>query len=385
MASVQARHARGCAIGRPWTPFAHALDGCTCPGGPNYFVAIREGRKLHRERVGKNRRQAERALTKVQGQVDEGEFRPLANVRFAAWGERWLKALERKETTRDAYRSTIAYATEAFGDRFVRRLGPADVSRFSIALRDRGVSDSTRAKHLRVLGACLSAAVSHGFAARNPVRELPRSERPRPVRKEAAYFEADELPSLFAKLPAGVYRVLVEVALKTGMRLGELLALTWGDVDLLGAVVRVRRTYTDGHESEPKNHERRDVDLTPDLVDLLGAWWGELGRPEAPETLVFPGETPSGYLSATTVLRRELYPAMKRAEVPRVGPTGEKRTFHSLRHTYAKTALENGRPITWLSRHLGHSSILITDGVYGHFERAARKREVAQMEGAFGV
>jgi integrase len=76
------------------------------------------------------------------------------------------------------------------------------------------------------------------------------------------------------------------------------------------------------------------------------------GRP-ADETLVFAGETKPGYLSPSTILRRELYPAMVRANVPRVGPTGEKRTFHSFRHTFAKRALESGRRITWLSRHLG--------------------------------
>lgn len=76
---------------------------------------------------------------------------------------------------------------------------------------------------------------------------------------------------------------------------------------------------------------------------------------------------------------------MERAGVPRIGPTGEKRTFHSLRHTFAKRALENGRQITWLSRHLGQSSLAVTTGVSGHWERAERKREAAMMEGVFGV
>jgi integrase len=51
-----------------------------------------------------------------------------------------------------------------------------------------------------------------------------------------------------------VFRTLFLTALKTGMRQGELIALSWGDVDLTAAVVRVRRTCTDGHVHEPKNH-----------------------------------------------------------------------------------------------------------------------------------
>jgi len=384
MASLQARHSRACALGKPWTPFEQAAEGCSCPGGPTYYVVVREGRKLHRERAGKNRRQAERALTKIQARVDEGDFRPQLTIRFAEWGERWLRSLERKETTVASYRSTVAYATELFGEKVVRRLRPEDVAGLNLALRGRGVSASTRAKHLRVLGACLSAAVAHGYAGSNPVRQLPKAERPRAESKESAYFENEELPRLFAEVSDGLFTTLFQLALKTGMRQGELLALTWADVDLGEAIIRVRRTITDGHLSLPKNHERRDVDLTADVVALLGGWWGELGRP-GNELLVLPGDTRSGYLVTTTILRRELYPALARADIARIGPTGEKRTFHSFRHTFAKRALESGRQITWLSRHLGHSSLKVTTDIYGHWERAERKREAALMEGVFGV
>jgi integrase len=127
------------------------------------------------------------------------------------------------------------------------------------------------------------------------------------------------------------------------------------------------------------------VDLTPDVVELLGAWWGECGSPADRHVLVFPGEGRDGHIAPSTVVRRVLYPAMHRAAIPREGPTGEKRTFHSLRHTYAKRALESGRQVTWLSRHLGHSSLKVTTDIYGHWERAERRREAHQMQGVFGV
>jgi integrase len=88
---------------------------------------------------------------------------------------------------------------------------------------------------------------------------------------------------------------------------------------------------------------------------------------------------------ATGQLRRELYPAMKRAGSPRVGPTGEKRTFHSFRHTHAKVALETGRQLIWLSRRLGDSSLKVTSDVYGHFGAKERKAEAELMQGVFGV
>jgi integrase len=76
---------------------------------------------------------------------------------------------------------------------------------------------------------------------------------------------------------------------------------------------------------------------------------------------------------------------MVSAEIPRVGPTQEKRTFHSFRHTFAKRALERGAQIARLSRHIGHSSLKVTTDIYRHWERAERKLQAAKMEGAFPV
>jgi integrase len=394
MASLQARHTRACATGKPWTRFADATNGCTCPRGPSYYVVVRDGAKLHREHVGKNRKTAERAFTKRQAETDDGSFVPQKTIRFEKWADHWLAGLERKPNTLDGYRTTMRYAKQGFGDVIVRRLNAEHVKAFlrvcSEARRgpkaDRRMSDSTRAKHLRVLGVCLESAVKAGYAGRNPVRSVPKGERPRKRQQEAAYFENDELPTLFAALRdrGATYRVLLELALKTGMRQGELLALTWGDVDLVHSVIHVRRTYTDGNLGSPKNHEKREVFVTEEIVDLLGTWWGECGKP-SDDKLVLAGETKSGYLNPQVILRRELYPAMKRAGIDRIGPTGEKRTFHSLRHTFARIAIENNRPIFWLSKHLGHSSLDVTSNVYGHFEKATRRREAEAMAGVFGI
>jgi integrase len=324
------------------------------------------------------------ALLRLEDSVEEGTYRPCLNIGFADWADRWLASLERKPSTVISYRTSIVHAKEIFGAMRVRQLGPQDIGRFNMILRERGGSPSTRAKHLRVVGACLQAAVFYGYAESNPVRQLPPAQRPRPEPKEAAYFENDELPRLFRHLHDEPYRSLCLVALKTGMRQGELLALRWCDVDLEGAVVRVRRSRTAGAVGTPKNRERRDVDLITDVVELLVRLRREWGS-AAGEGLVFPHPQGTAFLDPPVVLRRYLYPAMARAGIPRVGPTLEKRTFHSFRHTFAKRALESGAQITWLSRHLGHSTLKVTTDIYGHWERAERKLQAAKMEGAFPV
>jgi integrase len=279
----------------------------------------------------------------------------------------------------------MVHAKGAFGLQSVRTLGAEDIANFNLLLRDKGCSPSTRAKHLRVLGACLQAAVFYRYADSNPVRELPPAQRPRPERKEAAYFENEELPRLFRHLREEPYRTVCLVALKTGMRQGEVLALRWGDVDLEDAVIRVRRSYTGGAVSSPKNRERRDVDLISDVVELLERWRSGSPTGDIADALVFYATRNDRFLSPTFLLRRQLYPAMRRAEIARIGPTHEPRTFHSFRHTFAKRALENGAQVTWLSRHLGHSTLKVTTDIYGHWERAERKLQAAKMEGAFSV
>ena len=384
MASIQAKHSRQCALGRSWTPFEQATAGCTCVQGPIYYVVVRAGQHAHKEVVGRDRQQAELALLRLEDSIESGEYRPRLHIGFSEWANRWLASLERKPSTVGSYRSTIVHAERVFGGRKVHRIGPEDIGRFNLILRERGCSPSTRAKHLRVLSACLQAAVFYRYAESNPVRELPPAQRPRPDRKEAAYFENHELPRLFCQLRDEPYRSLCLVALKTGMRQGELLALRWCDIDLEEAVVRVRLSRTGGTTGTPKNRERRDVDLITDVVELLARLRTKRGSANE-QSLVFPGARGTSFVDPPVVLRRHLYPAMARAGIQRVGPTLEKRTFHSFRHTFAKRALESGAQITWLFRHLGHSSLKVTTDIYGHWERAERKIQAAKMEGAFPV
>lgn len=382
MASLQASHRKSCELDKQWSPVNDkALEDCTCQ--PTYYVVVRQGKKALREQAGNNRRKAEQVLRKRAVEEDEGTFQPVQNITFDAWADQWLAGLERRTNTVRGYTSTMVRGKAAFGQKRVRRITVEDLRALMTAMRADGLSDSTRAKHLRVLGACFASAIESGYAGVNPCRRLTRGERPQAGKRESAYFERDELRRLFEHVEAGVYRTLFLTALKTGMRLGELLALTWADVDLSETVIRVRRSYTDGSIGPTKSGERRSVDLTEELVELLGEWWGELGGPDD-DRLVFPGPTKSGYLNVATVAR-ELYEAMSAAEVPRIGPTGEKRTFHSFRHTSAKAALEHGLSITWLQRRLGHASITITIDRYGHWESQARRAEAQKLQGAFGV
>ena len=132
----------------------------------------------------------------------------------------------------------------------------------------------------------------------------------------------------------------------------------------------------------PKSNEMRDVHITTDLVSSLGSWWGDLGHP-SDEVLVLPGDR--DFVSPFSLLGA-LRAAMKRAGVARHHEkTGTPRNWHSLRHTYARIALEAGADIYWLEKQLGHAELQTTIGRYGHFSQRARRREADRLEGAFLV
>jgi hypothetical protein len=97
VASLQATHRRGCGVGKAWTPATDdRLRGCTCE--PTFYVVVRQGSAVKKERAGKNRREAERALRRVAVAEDAGTYEPVRNIAFTAWADAWLEGLERRRT-----------------------------------------------------------------------------------------------------------------------------------------------------------------------------------------------------------------------------------------------------------------------------------------------
>jgi len=96
------------------------------------------------------------------------------------------------------------------------------------------------------------------------------------------------------------------------------------------------------------------------------AWLKKSGNPE-PDVLMFPGTGKDGYVRGSFLSRGVLYPAMDKAGIEREHKaTGTKRTWHSLRHTYARVCIEAGLGLKQLYEQLGHESWADTDRTYSH-------------------
>lgn len=368
-------------------------SGCKCK--PRYFTFYRgaNGKPVKGERV-LNRQVAERALTKLQGQLDEGTaelHRPDART-FNEWADTFETILDtagRKASTVRAYGPTLRYARQAFGDFRLRAIGNEQLRRFVALIRENenGGTDATVSKHLRQLGAVFQSAVDENppLIPANPVPRFRKSLKLRVPKGDESFTDA-ELVALWAAMRTlnyePVYVAICKAAVTTGARQGELIAADESDLELLAGVLHVRRHYdrASGTLTDPKDAEARDVDLTAPARKVLADWLTIRGSAPGP---LFPA--PRGERLNGQYVSRLVAKAMREAGIPKVGEGGRKRKpFHAFRACYARILRETGADPQWVQGQLGHSTIDLTIGVYGKWSEARKRSEAEQVsEDAF--
>jgi integrase len=168
-------------------------------------------------------------------------------------------------------------------------------------------------------------------------------------------------------------------ALRTGMRLGELFGLQWGDVDFAGHFVEVRRTVKDGGKVfPPKNGRIRRVDLSDQLAEALRHLLVERkaetlrkGWGDVPEW-VFCSEAGTP-LHKSDFERRVFHKLLAKTGLRRI-------RFHDLRHTFASRLLQHGESPAYVKEQMGHHSIQVTVDIYGHLVPGANRAAVNRLD-----
>ncbi|MBN1527580.1 MAG: site-specific integrase [Thermoleophilaceae bacterium] len=187
---------------------------------------------------------------------------------------------------------------------------------------------------------------------RNPVAQVDR--QPQKRSDDFRTLTAGEVVQLAAAAESDQDAVMFVVAAFTGLRLGELRALTWGDVDFTKALLHVRRSYTKGAEGLPKSGKVRSVPL----IDRAARALDGLSRRDhftGRDDLVFC--TSTGGFVDDTKLRRRYYAALQRAGLHRI-------RFHDLRHVFGTIAVQ-AFPLSDVKAYMGHKDISTTM-VYVH-------------------
>lgn len=261
------------------------------------------------------------------------------------------------------------------GDLPLEEISPRDVQALYAKLAREGYSLASRREVHVTLRQALGYAVRWGLLRRNPASaEFVDAPKQAVMREE----EGEEIRALteeqarslfeYARRKGSRWRHYYVVAIRTGLRPGEALALRWGDLDLSSdpAALRVRRTV-DTHGTPrfgpPKTPaSRRTLALHFEAKDALLAQREMLleeGLPVEAADLVFPSQS-GGPMNAGNLRRRHLQPDLEAAGLPRL-------TLHELRHTYASIALHDWMlPPKIVQEALGHESLKMTVDLYGH-------------------
>lgn len=363
------------------------------PSG-NYAIVYYVGGKQKWETIGPSRREAERALTARKREVDTGTWREPSSETLASYAERWLAHRDPARvgggrtrlspSTFEGYRLNLRrHVLPRLGHRTLSSLRTEDIDRLIAELEAEGKAPGTVRNVIVPLRKLLADAVRQGLILANPAA---RADLP-----PAQDFVGKEIPpehteairqALIEVAPLDPLRrerdlffvCLVDVALGTGLRLGELRALRWRDVDRERRLIRVERAYSRQELRRPKTESGvRSVPLFPSVEAAfreLAARAVERGR-YAPEELVFASMrgTP---LQPSNFRQRVWDPALRLA-----GLDGEGYRFHDLRHTCVSRLVAAGADVKLVQAVAGHANPLITLRRYSHL-LDARVTEAAE-------
>jgi integrase len=223
----------------------------------------------------------------------------------------------------------------------------------------RTLSAKTINNVLTVLRRMLVVARKRGLIA-----SVPEFEWLKNVKPEFDFLDYDEAERL-VNAATGEWRTMILVALRTGMRHGELIGLRWEDVDLVAGRITVRQNIVGGHVGTPKSGKPREIPLGDEVRATLKAHRHLRGP------LVFC--TTAGNELDTVATRGPLWFACKKAGLRQIG-------WHVLRHTFASHLVMRGATMTAVQELLGHSSIVITMR-YAHLAPEAVRETVRLLDG----
>jgi integrase len=295
---------------------------------------------------------------------------------FADAAAEWLRYVEfdrrrRAATLRDYRRMVDDVLAPLFGHLPLRAVSAELVDSYRAHLVAEGrLAPRTINKYLLVLHAIFKRAQRHYGLTSNPVAGLDRQ----PVSRSGDFrvLSPEEVEALARAARVGAHRVaraapasaevqaayraqdaqdaaIFVVAAYAGLRLGELRALRWHDVDFSKRLVHVRRSFSLGEEGVPKSGKVRAVPMIDQVLRELDAL-SRRGYFTADEDLVFI--SPTGEHLEDSALRRRFYTSLKQADIKPL-------RFHDLRHSFGTLAVQVF-PLSDVKAYMGHADISTT-------------------------
>jgi integrase len=294
----------------------------------------------HRESTGTtNKKLAEEILAKRKSEVIDGKFsiqRP-KTVLYEDFVKEFLEHCERQTKTKTYrfYSHCIKAINKAFNGLALSEITPQCIEDYKNK-RLNQVSASTVNRELATLKRLFNLAVEWDKTEVNPMKKVKILKEPD---SRLIYLEPEQFSSLMEKIHLPHLKVAVMIAVHTGLRKGEILALRKTAIDLKRRFISVTETRdSDGKTNSPKNNRRRTVPVNDELFSVLKEWIENL-----------EGEC----LFDVRDFRQAFNRACKAAGI-------EDFHFHDLRHTFGSQLIMEGVDVVTVKEFMGHSSVNTT-------------------------
>lgn len=352
----------------------------------DWWVYINLNGRRKAKKIGRDKATAKDVAKKIEAKIALGEWNLDSDpADFSVYAEKWLSAIvptDCKPSTQKSYRDLLRqHILPVFATKPVTSINRLTVKEFLTAKIKEGYAVSSVNHMKSAISGVLNLALDDNAIPANPAQRLGKKFLKQKQASEDADFLTREdlatlLDSFHLHFPSH-YPMALTLA-RTGMRLGEVIALQWGDLDFKNRFINVQRSFSLNTVQTPKSGKARHVDMSKQLAETLLA----LRHHRKEETLkkgwkevpawVFVNEN-GNPVDPNHWRRRIFEKALERAGLRRI-------RIHDLRHTYASLLLENGEPMTYVRDQLGHQSIKITVDIYGHRLPQGRKEAVDRLD-----
>ncbi|TYB81849.1 MAG: tyrosine-type recombinase/integrase [Kosmotoga sp.] len=295
----------------------------------------------------------------IQKEVPEEE---IPRIKFSELAEEWYlrqKKLRLKNTTLKGYKSSRKYAVEFFGDMYVHKIKRIDVEDYIIHLMDRELNNKTINNKLIAVRRILELAYDKELIEENPAR---RVKNLRVEKSEIEPFTAEEVSLILNHAYKHYHRfyAFYAVLFLTGMRMGEVLAMKWQNVDFNRETYHVRERMTNGDLDTVKTvGSKRHVEFDEDGI-VLEALKEHKKYSFMKSDFIFLNQYGNEYTSSNHIKINVWEPMLKRLGL-------EYRIMYQARHTYAVLSLLAGDNINFICSQMGHASFEMLFRVYGRF------------------